>query len=78
MVPMDGAGDLRGRRMTIKCHDAYALAKAIKESYRRLEYGSNSIRIGQETDRLIDRLAALASEPPPAQDEPPEMDPYWG
>ncbi len=58
--------------------DAYALAKAIKESYRRLEYGSNSIRIGQETDRLIDRLAALVPEPPPKPDTFPEMDPYWG
>lgn len=37
---------------------AEALAKSIKESYRRLEFGSNDIRIKQETDGLIDQLVA--------------------
>jgi hypothetical protein len=44
---------------------AQALAKAIKESYRRIEYGSNDIRIKQETDGLIDQLVALLPVPAP-------------
>lgn len=35
------------------------LVTAIKESYRRLEYGSNDIRIKRETDDLLDKLGAL-------------------
>lgn len=44
---------------------AEALAKSIKESYRRLEFGSNDVRIKQETDGLIDQLVALVPAPAP-------------
>lgn len=38
---------------------AAQLAKAIKQSYRRYYLSSNPIRVEQETDPLIDQLAAM-------------------
>jgi hypothetical protein len=46
------------------------LVKAIKTSYRRLEYGANPIRIEQEMDLLIDLLADRVPVEQPATPQP--------
>jgi hypothetical protein len=50
--------------------EAAVMNKAIKTSYRRLEYGANPIRIEQEMDLLIDLLADRVPVEQPATPQP--------